>query len=263
MHHPPATVRFEIQVVDLLPSNSRPKSTITPPTATTSSEHPRLPSQGVKKLSRASRHVTFDIGATNIHLIEQVKDMTAEEVEAKWYGENELTQIKSQNKLAANFMRVGLKQPELRGHCFRGLEYMHSVVRNQRRNVMAKSLDIVLKEQHRQRAENDLDADLLASVYEHHSVQCIESGLQFGRIDGDAATSVYEGKPSYYEPEFPGNDDSVGCNRRDYDYYSVDVLIDDDEISELSDCELLSLDSDFSRRSFVHQLKGLLRRKLM
>ena len=210
--------------------------------------------------SLSKRHVAFDLNATRFHVVEQAKDMTAAEVEATWYSRSELAFIRSQNDVSANFMKVGVKRPELRGHCFRGLEFKHDTQGIRRKQIMVKSLAAVFAQQRRQIAEhNVVDPVELASVYSRYSCQCTGQVLRMGKIDEAAAMCIHQGRQSYYEPEF-GQQESDST----YDsYYSVDLTIDDNQISELFYNDKLAIDSEFSGRRFMIHLKALLRRKVV
>ena len=215
--------------------------------------------------TKSSLRVSFDMEATSIHFVDRVKDMPTQEVDATWYDRSELAYIRSQNNLAASFMVAGLTNPELRGHCFRGLEYRDSIVGNRRTEILTKSLAVVLIEQERQIEENFTDQDMIASVYARYTKKCHEHACRIAKRDEEVAMSIHCGKSLSLKPGnfSPRKEDTVSASDT-YDY-SIDMTAEDDDISELSDNadrDDLSFNSDFSARRFLLRVKGFLRKKI-
>ena len=69
-----------------------------------------------------SRRVSFNLNATETHLIDGVKQMTQTEKHLVWYNKQEIELIKSRNNQTIELMEMGRSDPELNDHCYRGLE---------------------------------------------------------------------------------------------------------------------------------------------
>ena len=213
------------------------------------------------------RAVSFDLEATRIHFAEKVTDLSAQDVKARWYDSKKLDLINYQNKVSANFMRLGLKNPELRGHCFRGLEHLDDDSGNKRTVMLKKTLAAVLAEQQRQRDENVMNHDLLAPVYEKYSKLCCGKAVLMAKLDESLAWGFASPEETCScDTELVSKPKSSSMSSSGISSPSVPIDVgDDDEISELSEGKdgLCSLDLDIhvaSKRLFG-RMRMFLRRK--
>ena len=217
---------------------------------------------------KSSRHVSFELATTCVHLVERVKDLPANEIDATWYDSCDLAMIRSHNNFTAKLMQNAQDCSEPHGHCFRGLEYWNTKQPSTAAVLKEKSVAAVLAEQQRQRDENDIDPDLLARIYEGYSILCLEKAKQLGKLDEEEVLGARRGEPSSFaSPEVNKPRRGSVCTTLTSDSeYSIDMIeAEDDDISELSDDpDSMRVDidvSDLSRR-LLKRVKGFLKPRI-
>lgn len=190
--------------------------------------------------------VRFALDKTTEILVETIDDMTKLEQAAKWYSRGEYDIIRAQNSLTVKLMKIGRENPENFGHCYRGLEYRRKDIKKRRDVNMSRAFSAVFDEQQRQRDEDCVCSEMLATVYEGYTMLSVDSALRAARKDAAEAAAYQEESVALVTDSKPPVE-------------QFDVT-DDDDVSVLSDGVAdLSLGSD--EKSIVKRFKSFVQKR--
>lgn len=141
-------------------------------------------SQTACRRKRRQRTVRFSRDATQEHTIGQCQNLSVQEINERWYNQEEYEEIRQENHSTVKLLRNGLTDPERVGLCYRGLEHKTMERRRQRSINVIQSLDSVLLEQKRiQLKGSKPDPRAIANSYSAISKQCQNDAHRIGVWD--------------------------------------------------------------------------------
>jgi hypothetical protein len=112
-------------------------------------------------------------------------------------------------------MKMGWQNPELFGHCYRGLEHRQAV-RKRRRGSSRNPLFLsVFEEQKRQILQNNPNPELLAAVSNGYYKMSVDSALKLAMVDAVAAAEFLQEPHTFLEVKVE-------------EYLQIDVIDNDD-----------------------------------
>jgi hypothetical protein len=174
--------------------------------------HDHATSKNESSVIAPSSTIRFDLDNISVHPVERIDEISQAEKDMKWYGKADYDIIKARNNLTVKVMKVGRQNPELFGHCYRGLEDRQAVMKRRRGSTRNRS---VLKEQKRQILQDKRNPELLAALSNGYSKVSVDTALKLAKVDAEAAAEFLQ------EPH------TLAEVKKD-EYLPIDVIDDDD-----------------------------------
>jgi hypothetical protein len=164
--------------------------------------------------------IRFDLENIAVHPVERIDEVSQAERDMKWYGKADYDIIKARNNLTVKVMKVGRQNPELFGHCYRGLEHRQAVMQRRKDSTRNPLFRSIFEEQKRQILQNKRNPELLAAVSDGYSKMSVNTALKLAKDDAEAAAEFLQEPHTLVEVK---NDE----------YLPIDVIDDDDDIPVL------------------------------
>jgi hypothetical protein len=140
----------------------------------------------------SSSTIRFDLDNIAVHPVERIDDVSQAERDMRWYGKADYDIIKARNNLTVKVMKVGRHNPELFGHCYRGLEHRQAVIKRRRDSTRNPLFRSILEEQKRQILQNNRNPELLAALSNGYSRMSVDTALKLAMVDAVAAAEFLQ-----------------------------------------------------------------------
>ena len=143
----------------------------------------------IAPLHQRTNRVSFGAMVTT-HDVMSRSDYTREELEASWFGRDELRRMKENTRSEGKLVEQGLlfNGPDV---SIRGLESKTRVGMKRKRQSRLNAYAAVFFEIDRQLEEGYFDEELIADAYFNYSEQCAVSAQMIGKRDEIEANNVY------------------------------------------------------------------------
>jgi hypothetical protein len=144
-----------------------------------------------------------------------------------FYVQAEYDLIVAENQATIQMMDNGALGSE--HFCSRGLEARTRLASRRRRNIRGRAQAAVLDEQHRQRYENDKDAEMIAEVYRGFAIPCHTQAQRQGTRDYECVLkeiiSRKHQEPTKNTNKIPGDMTPEASTDKSYPVFSLFLTI--------------------------------------
>lgn len=221
--------------------------------------------------------VRFALDKTVRIPIEHCSELSIQEKRAVWYNQDAYDVINGSNNITAKLLKIGRKNPETYGYCYRGLEHRLPGARKDRDDRTKASIQMVLEQQ-----AAAAPASVIKREYRYTTLSSLEMALNYAQQDEEAAKAYQEEyacttpppsktTPSHQDDPACGGAGAGSCHmpinqneqgdESEAHFEVAAIPQDDDDISILSDMSDDDLKDDgIQFDSFETEGKGLIAR---